>query len=276
MIAYLRGELLEKYPRGALVLTAGGVGYALSLTAPAVAGLPLVGSEVSLYVHVQTREDGAELFGFCDPVEREAFRALISVPKLGPKTAMAMLSNFSVPQLVQIAAREDVAALSQVPGIGKKSAQRMILELKYALDGLGLPVSNAASPDREPPAGRGVPRRAGRAFQPWATPTPRPGRCCARFSPTSLTSTWPRPCECASSAWPRPNHDHPLFRTPSAQAAWATSSARKTCAETSRSTWTPQRSAARPWTTPSFYGPPGPGARPPWPRLWPRSWASTW
>lgn len=153
MIAYLRGVLLEKSARSCLVLTGGGAGYELSLTAPAAAGLPLIGEEVSLYVHVQTREDGSDLFGFPDRLEREAFRALISVPKLGPKTAMAMLSNFSVVQLAQVAAREDVAALATVPGIGKKSAQRMILELKYALDGLGLPTAGAA-PERETPAGQ--------------------------------------------------------------------------------------------------------------------------
>ncbi|GAB6035458.1 Holliday junction ATP-dependent DNA helicase RuvA [Fundidesulfovibrio butyratiphilus] len=152
MIAYLHGVLREKSARSCLVLTGGGVGYELSLTAPAAAGLPLIGEEVSLYVHVQTREDGSELFGFPDRLEREAFRALIGVPKLGPKTAMAMLSNFSVEQLAQVAAREDVAALATVPGIGKKSAQRMILELKYALDGLGLPAR--AAPERETPAGQ--------------------------------------------------------------------------------------------------------------------------
>jgi len=133
MIAYLRGELLEKTDKSCLVLTASGVGYDVGVATSTAAGLPGKGQEVSLYVHAQTGEDGTRLFGFATGEERAAFRALIEIPKLGPKTALAMLSCYSVSDLALIAAREDVAALSQVPGIGKKSAQRMILELKYAL-----------------------------------------------------------------------------------------------------------------------------------------------
>jgi len=133
MIAYLRGELLEKSDKGCLILTASGVGYELSVSTPTAANLPGKGEETSLYVHAQTGEDGTRLFGFATGEERRTFRSLIEVPKLGPKTALSMLSCYSVADLASIAAREDVAALSQVPGIGKKSAQRMILELKYAL-----------------------------------------------------------------------------------------------------------------------------------------------
>ena len=133
MIAFLRGELLEKSEKGCLVLTASGVGYELGVATPTAAGFPAKGEEVSLYVHSQTSEDGTRLFGFGTSEERGAFKALIEIPKLGPKTALAMLSCYTVAQLAQIAAREDVASLSQVPGIGKKSAQRMILEIKYAL-----------------------------------------------------------------------------------------------------------------------------------------------
>jgi len=133
MIAYIRGELLEKSDKGCLILTASGVGYELSVSTPTAANLPGKGEETSLYVHAQTGEDGTRLFGFASGEERQAFRSLIAVPKLGPKTALSMLSCYSVADLASIAAREDVAALAQVPGIGKKSAQRMILELKYAL-----------------------------------------------------------------------------------------------------------------------------------------------
>jgi len=136
MIAYLRGELLEKSDKGCLVLTASGVGYELTVSTPAAANLPAKGEQVSLFVHAQTGEDGTRLFGFSSGEERLAFRALIGIPKLGPKTALSMLSCYSVNDLSQIAVREDVSALAQVPGIGKKSAQRMILELKYALDGM--------------------------------------------------------------------------------------------------------------------------------------------
>jgi len=133
VIAYLRGELLEKSDKGCLVLTASGVGYELAVSTPTAANLPARGEEASFFVHAQTSEDGTRLFGFQTSDERRAFRALIGVPKLGPKTALSMLSCYSVNELAQIAAREDVTALSQVPGIGKKSAQRMILEIKYAL-----------------------------------------------------------------------------------------------------------------------------------------------
>ncbi len=133
MIAYLRGELLEKSDKSCLVLTASGVGYDVAVATSTAAALPAKGQEVSLYVHAQTGEDGTRLFGFSSGEERAAFRALIEIPKLGPKTALSMLSSYSVPDLALIAAREDVAALSQVPGIGKKSAQRLILEIKYAL-----------------------------------------------------------------------------------------------------------------------------------------------
>ena len=133
MIAYLRGELLEKTDKGCLVLTPSGVGYELTISTGTAANLPGKGGEVSLFVHAQTGEDGTRLFGFDTSEDRRVFRAMIEIPKLGPKTALSMLSCFSVHELASIAAREDATALSQVPGIGKKSAQRMILELKYAL-----------------------------------------------------------------------------------------------------------------------------------------------
>jgi Holliday junction DNA helicase RuvA len=150
MIAYLRGELLEKSDKGCLILTASGVGYELTVATPTAANLPAKGQDAALFVHAQTGEDGTRLFGFSTSEERHAFRALIGVPKLGPKTALAMLSSFRVGDLVLIAAREDVSALAQVPGIGKKSAQRMILELKYALDGIGGASSSHAA---QAPAG---------------------------------------------------------------------------------------------------------------------------
>jgi len=144
MIAFVRGELLEKSDKGCLVLTASGVGYELSVATPTAAGFPVKGAEVSLYVHCQTGEDGTRLFGFGTSEELGVFRALIGIPKLGPKTALAMLSCYTAAQLAQIAVREDVAALAQVPGIGKKSAQRMILEIKYAL--ADVPAGQGAMP----------------------------------------------------------------------------------------------------------------------------------
>jgi Holliday junction DNA helicase RuvA len=148
MIAYLRGELLEKSDKGCLILTASGVGYELTVATPTSANLPGKGQETSLFVHAQTGEDGTRLFGFGTGEERAAFRALIGIPKLGPKTALSMLSCYSVGDLAQIAAREDVAALAQVPGIGRKSAQRMVLELKYAFADIAS--SRNAQPEQAP------------------------------------------------------------------------------------------------------------------------------
>lgn len=150
MIAYLRGELLEKSDRHCLLLTPSGVGYEVSVATSTAAGLPGRGEEVSLHVHAQTGEDGTRLFGFATGEERAAFRALIEIPKLGPKTALSMLSCYRVGELALIAAREDAAALAQVPGIGKKSAQRMILELKYALADVS---AGPAAPAMQAPAG---------------------------------------------------------------------------------------------------------------------------
>jgi len=145
MIAFLRGELLEKSEKSCIVLTASGVGYELGVATTTVTGFPAKGEEVELYVHSQTSEDGTRLFGFATSEERGAFRALIDIPKLGPKTALAMLSCYTAAQLAEIAAREDVASLSRVPGIGKKSAQRMILEIKYALAGVAVGQGGAGS-----------------------------------------------------------------------------------------------------------------------------------
>ncbi len=156
MIAYLRGELLEKTDKSCLVLTASGLGYELAVPTSTAARLPARGEGVNLHVHAQTGEDGTRLFGFDTAEERRAFRALIDIPKLGPKTALAMLSCYGVGELASIAAREDVAALSQVPGIGRKSAQRMILEIKFAL--ADVPAGPGA-PGREVPVG-GVARDA--------------------------------------------------------------------------------------------------------------------
>ncbi|MFW6054580.1 MAG: Holliday junction branch migration protein RuvA [Thermodesulfobacteriota bacterium] len=130
MISYLQGTLLDCGPDGCTLLTPGGVGYELKVPATCLDRLPETGEEVGLYVRTLVREDAIELYGFSDKQEQQTFALLLSVSKLGPKTALAILSTFDPANLSQIVCREDCQALTRVPGIGQKSARRLIWELK--------------------------------------------------------------------------------------------------------------------------------------------------
>ena len=134
MIAYLAGTLLTPTDRGCILATAGGVGYEVALTTRGRAALPAKGADLTLMVRTIVREDAIELFGFASLEERAAFDTLLTISKLGPKTALAILSIFTPEELRTLVLREDVDALTLVPGIGKKSAQRIFVELKYKLD----------------------------------------------------------------------------------------------------------------------------------------------
>lgn len=136
MIAYLEGRLLAVSDRKALVLTAGGVGYEVAVTGPVLAGLiGRTGENTALYVRTVVREDALDLFGFGSLEEKELFDILLSISKLGPKTALAILGHFTPEQLMAIALGDEPALLAKVPGIGKKSAEHIFLELKYKLKG---------------------------------------------------------------------------------------------------------------------------------------------
>jgi len=137
MIGYLRGELVARSGKGALVLTASGVGYEVRLPASVAASLPAAGGLVDFFVHTVVREDAIELYGFPTMDDRAAFETLIEIPKLGPKTALSILSVYDTPALRGLCAGDDPSPLARVPGIGKKSAQRIFLELKYKLDADG-------------------------------------------------------------------------------------------------------------------------------------------
>ncbi len=141
MINYLQGILLERRIEGCTLLTPGGVGYELRLPAGALERLPETGQEVGLYVRTLVREDAIELFGFSDKDEQDVFSLLISVSKLGPKIALAILSTFDPQSLRETVVREDAQALTRVPGIGQKSAKRLIWELKDKFQGWGPEVS---------------------------------------------------------------------------------------------------------------------------------------
>lgn len=130
MIGYLQGKLLHKEESSCLVLTPGGVGYELFLPTSVSLQLPEVEGKVSFYVQTIVREDALDLYGFLEQEDKEAFNDLLRVSKLGPKTALAILSTFSPGKLFSLVADEDVKSLTQVPGVGVKSAKRIIWELK--------------------------------------------------------------------------------------------------------------------------------------------------
>jgi len=136
MIGYLQGTLLSANEKGLVLLTPGGVGYEVVAPTSVIAKLPGNGGEVALFIHTQVAEKAIDLFGFLDSDDLDLFRTLISIDKLGPKKAIAILSMFDAPHLREIAFREDVTMLSTVPGIGPKSAKQILWNLKDKVDKL--------------------------------------------------------------------------------------------------------------------------------------------
>jgi Holliday junction DNA helicase RuvA len=133
MIAHLRGKLIEKQP-GQAIVEAAGVGYDVAISVPTFTALPSVGNEASLYIHTQVSEDQIALFGFLDRTEKRLFEKLITVSGVGPKLAIKMLSGLSVDRTVQAIRGQDHAQLTRIPGVGKKMAERLVVELKDKLD----------------------------------------------------------------------------------------------------------------------------------------------
>ena len=133
MIAYLEGRLGEVWGNACLVITGAGVGYEVALPAHTLGALPPAGGDVALYTVLCVREDALELFGFATFEERQTFETLLSISKVGARTALAILSTFRPGDLRRLVQEDDVLALTQVTGIGKKTAQHIFLELKYKL-----------------------------------------------------------------------------------------------------------------------------------------------
>lgn len=129
MIAYLRGRLLEKQPP-AMVVEVNGVGYELEAPMTTFYDLPETGGEAVLHVHMVVREDAQKLYGFSRRPQRELFRSLLKVSGVGPRVALAILSTLSAEEFLSCMASEDVARLTHVPGIGQKTAQRLLVELR--------------------------------------------------------------------------------------------------------------------------------------------------
>jgi holliday junction DNA helicase RuvA len=132
MIAHLRGKLLIKHPNQAIVET-GGVGYDVTISVPTFSDLPGVGGEVALHIHTHVREDTLALYGFLRSAEKTLFEKLITVSGIGPKLAITILSGMAADEMVNAIRSNDVARLTRIPGIGKKTAERMGLELRDKL-----------------------------------------------------------------------------------------------------------------------------------------------
>ncbi len=146
MISYLRGVLLEKTPN-LIVVDVNGVGYGLTIPVSTYSTLPASGLEVRLHVHTHVREDALALFGFGTPAEKTLFEKLIAVSGIGPKLAVTVLSGLAANDLVSAIRAGQIETLVRIPGVGKKTAERMIVELRDKLDTFGVaPGAKAARP----------------------------------------------------------------------------------------------------------------------------------
>ncbi len=138
MIAHLRGKLIHKEP-GRAIVEAAGVGYDVTISVPTFTSLPSVGVEASLHIYTQVSEDQIALFGFMDREEKRLFERLITVSGVGPKLAIKMLSGLSPERTVQAIRAQDHAQLTRIPGVGKKLAERLVVELKDKLEDFAVP-----------------------------------------------------------------------------------------------------------------------------------------
>jgi len=150
MIGRISGILLEKKPPQILV-EAGGIGYEIDVPMSTFFDLPACGEKVALHTHFAVREDGHFLYGFATNEERTVFRQLIKISGIGARTALAILSGLPVSELTQAVALQETGRLVKIPGIGKKTAERLLLELRGKFD--ALPSTAAFRPDAPTPCG---------------------------------------------------------------------------------------------------------------------------
>ena len=148
MIAHLRGTILDKQPNR-IVIDVHGVGYDVFVPLSTFYGLGDSGSEIALRIHTHVREDALMLYGFATELEQQLFERLISVSGIGPKLALAVLSGIEPPDLMRAIERSDLARLTAIPGVGKKTSERIVLELKDRLP--RAPVVAAAAGDAGEP-----------------------------------------------------------------------------------------------------------------------------
>jgi Holliday junction DNA helicase RuvA len=131
MIEYIKGKLISKKP-GMLVIEANGIGYSINATLPAIESLGTTGEEVTIITHLQIRDNpfSVVLYGFMNERERECFRQIIAVSGIGPKSALSILSAINYNELIDLISKGNYLPLTQIPGVGKKTAERLALELK--------------------------------------------------------------------------------------------------------------------------------------------------
>ena len=140
MIAFLRGRVLDKHPNR-IVIDVNGVGYELYVPLSTYYDVGEAGTEIALRVHTHVREDALQLYGFLTMLEQQLFERLIAISGIGPKLAVAVLSGIDSDELVSSIQRADVARLTRIPGIGKKTAERIVLELKDRLAEVAQPAA---------------------------------------------------------------------------------------------------------------------------------------
>jgi len=142
VIAYLHGRILEKQPNR-IVVDVAGVGYDVSVPLSTFYGLGDAGSDIALRIHTHVREDALALYGFATKLEQDLFERLIAISGIGPKVALAVLSGIEPPDLIRAIERGDLARLTAIPGVGKKTSERIVLELKDRLPKAQVPAAVA-------------------------------------------------------------------------------------------------------------------------------------
>jgi Holliday junction DNA helicase RuvA len=144
MIAHLRGRLLSKQPHQAIV-EAAGVGYDVAISVATYSSLPAEGAEIALHIHTQVREDTLALYGFLDRNDKRIFERLITVSGVGPKLAITIQSGLPADRLVPALRAQDHATLTRIPGVGKKLAERLAMELKDKMEDMATAAPTVAS-----------------------------------------------------------------------------------------------------------------------------------
>lgn len=148
MISFLEGTVAAKTP-DAIVLQVGGIGFAIGMSATSLSAMPDMGAYVKVFTHLQVREDALTLYGFASQAEKNLFERLITVSGIGPKVALAALSTFAPDALAHAIVGGDAALVSRIPGVGKKTAARIVLELQGALEA----AAGAGGPSAAPATG---------------------------------------------------------------------------------------------------------------------------
>jgi holliday junction DNA helicase RuvA len=151
MIAHLRGRLLSKTPNQVIVECAG-VGYDVTISVTTFSALPSENTEATLHIHTHVREDQIALFGFSETQEKRLFEKLLTISGIGPKLAITVLSGIASDRLVTAIRSADHATLTRIPGIGKKTAERVVLELKDKLDDMAVAIPTSTGATHHGPA----------------------------------------------------------------------------------------------------------------------------